>query len=168
MRCFFTALSEAVSAVFCTDSVRALSDAVFLSDFHSSALHRFIMVSLLTPCFAASSLKDEPPIYSALMAFQSALIAHHPFNGVTSLQALAEAQGVEPRYIGSKPIALPLCYASKTKKTDFSVFLKFHDSIISRMVQKSVSICGQSVSSFRFGYGCARACHLFRSFLLNT
>ena len=40
--------------------------------------------------------------------------------------------------------AMPL----KTKKTDFSVFLKFHDSIISRMVQKSVSICGQSVSSF--------------------
>ena len=119
MRCFFTALSEAVSAVFCTDSVLALSDAVFLSDFHSSALHRFIIVSLLTPCFAASSLKDEPPMYSALMAFQSALIAHHPFNGETSLQALAEAQGVEPRYSGSKPLALPLCYASKNKKDGF-------------------------------------------------
>ena len=39
---------------------------------------------------------------------------------------------------------------AKQKKTDFSVFLKFHDSIISRMVQKSVSICGQSVSTFVF------------------
>ena len=97
MRCFFTALSEAVSAVFCTISVQVMSTALSLCVFQPSALLRLKIAFLLMPYFAASSLNDEPPMYSALMAFQSALIAHHPFNGETSLQALAEAQGVEPR-----------------------------------------------------------------------
>ena len=124
MRCFFTALSEAVSAVFCCASVAALLYVLSLCCAHRSAFALSLSVLKETPYFFASSLwLIPPPIYSALMAFQSALIAHHPFNGVTSLQALAEAQGVEPRYIGSKPIAFPLCYASKKWNVYSSVWL---------------------------------------------
>lgn len=113
MFCASVALSDAMSAVFCCASVAAALYVLSLCCAHRSAFALSLSVLKETPYFFASSLwLIPPPIYSALMAFQSALIAHHPFNGATSLSLLAEAQGVEPRYIGSKPIALPLCYAS--------------------------------------------------------
>ena len=64
------ALSAAHSAVLCTDSDLALSAAFVRLSVHFSDEHRSPMELLLTPYFFASSRIDDPPIYSARIAFQ--------------------------------------------------------------------------------------------------
>ena len=77
-RCFIsaasTALSAAASAVFCIVFVRASFAAFVRSVCQLSAFACWYIVLLLRWYLFAKSPYDAPPIYSALIAFQSARV----------------------------------------------------------------------------------------------
>ena len=62
---------------------------------------------------------------------------------------LAEEQGVEPRYNGSKPFALPLCYSSTNRKDAVSrASLYFFTIVLYHLCNGKVCQC------------CVKVCHL--------